>query len=53
MIEYSNAFSFLAPSECNQYKILNDSDRHSDFGRGNQKCDLIPCFNLEYAQIFC
>ena len=24
MIEYSNTFSFLAPSECNQYKILND-----------------------------
>ena len=39
MIEYSNAFSFLAPSECNQYKILNDSDRHSDLGRGNQTCD--------------
>ena len=38
MVEYSNTFSFLAASECNQYKILNDSDRHSDFGRG-QKCD--------------
>ena len=39
MLEYSNTFSFLAPSECNQYKILNDSDRHSDFGRGDRKCD--------------
>ena len=29
MLEYSNTFSFLAPSECNQYKILNDSDRRS------------------------
>ena len=39
MLEYSNAFSFLAPSECNQYKILNDSDRRSDVGRGDRKCD--------------
>ena len=39
MIEYSNTFSFLVPSECNQYKILNDSDRHIDFGRGNRTCD--------------
>ena len=39
MLEYSNTFSFLAASECNQYKILNDSDRHNDFGRGDRKCD--------------
>ena len=39
MREYSNTFSFLVPSECNQHKILNDSDRHSDFGRGDRKCD--------------
>ena len=39
MLEYSNTFSFLAPSECNQYKILNDSDRRSDVGRGDRKCD--------------
>ena len=39
MLEYSNTFSFLAPSECKQYKFLNDSDRHSDFGRGDRKCD--------------
>ena len=39
MVEYSNTFSFLAASECNQYKILNDSDRRNDFGRGDQKCD--------------
>ena len=38
MLEYSNIFSFLAASECNQYKILNDSDRRNDFGRG-RKCD--------------
>ena len=39
MLEYSNTFSFLATSECKQYKFLNDSDRHSDFGRGDRKCD--------------
>ena len=39
MLEYSNIFPFLAPSECKQYKFLNDSDRHSDFGRGDRKCD--------------
>ena len=39
MLEYSDTFSFLAASECNQYKILNDSDRHNDFGRGDRKCD--------------
>ena len=39
MLEYSNTFSFLAPSECKQYKFLNDSDRHSDFGRGDRKSD--------------
>ena len=39
MLEYSNTFSFLVPSECNQHTILNDSDRHSDFGRGDRKCD--------------
>ena len=38
MVEYSNTFSFLAASECNQHKILNDSDRRSDVGRG-KKCD--------------
>ena len=38
MLEYSNIFSFLAVSECNQYKILNDSNRRNDFGRG-RKCD--------------
>ena len=38
-INNSNTFSFLAPSECKQYKFLNDSDRHSDFGRGDRKCD--------------
>ena len=38
MLEYSNIFSFLAASECNQYNILNDSDRRNDFGRG-KKCD--------------
>ena len=38
MLEYSNIFSFLAASECNQYKILNDSDRRNDFGHG-RKCD--------------
>ncbi|CAH3143575.1 unnamed protein product, partial [Pocillopora meandrina] len=29
----------LCQYECNQQKILNDSDRHSDFGRGDRKCD--------------
>ncbi|RMX46721.1 hypothetical protein pdam_00015671 [Pocillopora damicornis] len=29
----------IAPSECKQYKFLNDSDRHSDFGRGDRKSD--------------
>ena len=38
MLEYPNIFSFLAASECNQYKFLNDSDRRNDFGRG-KKCD--------------
>ena len=39
MLEYSNIFSFLATSECNQYKVLNDSDRHNNVGRGDRKCD--------------
>ena len=38
MLEYSDTFLILAVSECNQYKILNDSDRRNDFGRG-KKCD--------------
>ena len=34
-----NISSFSAVPECNLYKILNDSDRHNNFGRGDQKCD--------------
>ena len=39
MLGYSNTFSLLGPSQCKQYKFLNDSDRHSDFGHGERKCD--------------